>query len=1315
MPSRPESSAASVVHPRVSRFTRIAGFTVVTAIALFCAMLLAVRFVLYPQIESHRADIAAMLSRELGLPVEIDTIRTGWDGWNPALVVQGLRVRDPSGAHRQPLIELPEVTGVVSWTSLLTADLRLNELTIDRPRLALRRDAAGRLHVGGLEIAPTKTGAGSRFSAWLLSQRLIVVRDALLTWNDEVRNAPQLVLDGVQFRLESRFGSHRFGLRGTPPPGIAAPIDVRGDLSAASFSDWQSAAGRIYLRLDYADIAAWSGWIPLPMHVRSGEGAMRVWFEFAQGVARDVVADLELADVRTQLAADLPPLNFARLSGRVAWKQDGTHRALTTRDLEFVERDGVAIAPTSLDLRYEVGPDGGATSGRIASSRLDLGPLSGLAAQLPFPAQVRDVLARHAPQGTLSDAEYAWEGPVGSPSTFRFRGAFAELGTKASESVPGFSGGSGRFDATHTGGTLQLASRNAVLTMPKVFAEPLALDSASGQVKWERRADDLIVRMDEVQYANAHLAGTAQGSWKSTSKGPGEIDLTARISRADAKQVHRYLPNIVGGDTRIWLRDSLLNGSVDDARLTLKGDLARFPFADGKAGVFLLTVNTLDATLDYATGWPPLLGVDAEVRLEGHRLGITASRGRVIGATLARTTASIADLSQEHPVLAIEGEASGPTNEFLEFIRSSPVSAWIGHSTEGASATGNGKLALKLDLALGKPDSTPKVAGEYQFADNQLRLPGVPPLGSVNGRLAFTERELTGRELALEALGGPARVSIASRDGQTRVNASGNATLAAVHREFGTPLAERFTGATDWQLVFDGRKEFATWTLESSLRGVTVDLPRPLGKTASETVPVKVERRALGKDVTRDAVAVDYGSAGRVVVHRKLDASGATVDRALVLLGKASQTSAAPERAGVAIRGNVDVANVDEWLDFANAAAPGSKKQGGGALELESVDLEAGELVALGRSYDAMKLSARRTAQQWRLRFNSRQVDGSAEWEPAGSVLANGRLSAQLARLDFNAMRETPTNELPRPATARREGSANPWPELDIRAERFIARAGNLGRMELAARPEGTDWRVSRFSLINDSGRIDAEGTWRLIGRQQQTQFDVTVDASNTSAFLTQFGLPGDVKGAPAKLTGQLAWPGSPTDFDYEKLSGSFRVEVGAGQFTKMDPGVGKLLGVLSLQALPRRISLDFRDVFSEGFAFDTMAGNVRIANGVMHTDDLLVSGPAAKVVLAGDVDLSKETQVLNVRVQPSLSSMVSTAALVLLAANPLVGAAVGAGTLLAQKIMQDPIEQMFSYEYAVRGSWSDPLVERVASRPLPRFGEAPKGAVVEK
>jgi len=55
----------------------------------------------------------------------------------------------------------------------------------------------------------------------------------------------------------------------------------------------------------------------------------------------------------------------------------------------------------------------------------------------------------------------------------------------------------------------------------------------------------------------------------------------------------------------------------------------------------------------------------------------------------------------------------------------------------------------------------------------------------------------------------------------------------------------------------------------------------------------------------------------------------------------------------------------------------------------------------------------------------------------------------------------------------------------------------------------------------------------------------------------------------------------------------------------------------------------------------------------------------------------------------------VSGAAAALFIANPLIGAAVGAGTLLAQKMLNNPFDQLFSYEYAVTGSWDDPVVVR--------------------
>jgi len=291
-----------------------------------------------------------------------------------------------------------------------------------------------------------------------------------------------------------------------------------------------------------------------------------------------------------------------------------------------------------------------------------------------------------------------------------------------------------------------------------------------------------------------------------------------------------------------------------------------------------------------------------------------------------------------------------------------------------------------------------------------------------------------------------------------------------------------------------------------------------------------------------------------------------------------------------------------------------------------------------------------------------------------------------------------PVRSEPEPTTS----AANPWPELDIVSDTFISKGHDLGKLELVAKPVGSDWRIERLALVNDDGRIDADGWWRVRGERQQTRFDVTIDVADAGGYLARFGTAGAIRNAPTKVSGQLQWTGAPNDFDYPTLSGKFNLKSGAGQFLKIDPGIGKLLGVLSLQALPRRITLDFRDVFSEGFAFDDINGDFVIDNGQMHTENLKLAGPAAGVAIKGDIDLARETQTLAVRVQPALSSSVSAGAAVLFIANPLVGAAVGAGALLAQKFLNNPIDQMFSYDYRVTGSWVDPVVERVGG-----FGKA--------
>jgi len=248
----------------------------------------------------------------------------------------------------------------------------------------------------------------------------------------------------------------------------------------------------------------------------------------------------------------------------------------------------------------------------------------------------------------------------------------------------------------------------------------------------------------------------------------------------------------------------------------------------------------------------------------------------------------------------------------------------------------------------------------------------------------------------------------------------------------------------------------------------------------------------------------------------------------------------------------------------------------------------------------------------------------------------------------------------------------------------------------LNAVQQDRDWRIEHLKLTNPDSTIAADGLWQGWQTQPRTRMNVRMDMTDIGKTLARWGYPPGVRRGSGKIEGQLSWAGSPADFDVPSLGGQLVVDAAAGQFVKLEPGLAKLLGILSLQALPRRISLDFRDVFSQGFAFDNIIGALKIERGVASTDSFRMQGPSARVVMTGEVDLARETQKLKVRVAPHLSESVAIA-------GALIGGPVaGVAAFVAQKLLKDPLEQLVAFEYNVTGSWADPRVAKVDRGPMP-------------
>jgi len=282
------------------------------------------------------------------------------------------------------------------------------------------------------------------------------------------------------------------------------------------------------------------------------------------------------------------------------------------------------------------------------------------------------------------------------------------------------------------------------------------------------------------------------------------------------------------------------------------------------------------------------------------------------------------------------------------------------------------------------------------------------------------------------------------------------------------------------------------------------------------------------------------------------------------------------------------------------------------------------------------------------------------------------------------------------PGAAPREAIApKDLPSVDLTAERFEYHGRPFGRVELAAQRSGGDWRIEKLTMANPDASFKASGLWRS-GTPSLSALEFDLQAGDAGGLLNRLGYRDLVKGGSAKLQGSLSWIGTPTAIDYPSLAGQVKLEAHNGRFLEIEPGIGKLIALMSLQSLPRRIAFDFRDVFSKGFEFEHISSSGQIAGGVMAVEDFRMSGSSADVSMKGKVDLARETQDLNVRVIPSLGG--SAATVIALAVNPLL--AIPAA--IAQKILKDPLGQIFAFNYSVTGGWAEPQVERLAVQAQP-------------
>ena len=1055
----------------------------------------------FPQVEAYRADIARWLATRLGQPVEIDAHRHRLGRLESEAV-------DPRLSRPRP--RRPD-RSAAARAAARRPDRRVDVAAAARPAaegaprsngrgLSIRRDRRGGLHVAGIEIDPDAGGRRPPLADWLLRQREIVVRDALITWDDELRNAPQLVLDrvAVPARAALRPSSLRPDRRRRPPE-LAAPLDVRGDVDRR-IADGLAASckGSFYVRLDYADVAAWREWLPLPLPVESGKGALRVWFDFADGAAaRRRRRPRARRRRRATLGDGLPPLDLAHLGGR---DRAGSATDAQTRvashaaDVRAAGRHDARRRPTSrwrcatraaTCRRRQLAFD----AARTRAAGRDRAAPAAARARAPRPRALR--AARHAAQRRVVrvDGRRRRACPAYAAKA-EFRGSASRRRTRC----PARATSRGSFDATERGGRAEARQpRRRSFALPRVFAEPLAFDtltrrrragSATAAAIARRSSSDRRVRERAMRRA------PRRARWRSRAGGPGDVDLKAQLSRADRRAArHRYLPLGAGrAASRDWLRRALVKGTSSDARSTLAGDLAQFPFADGEGRPVRGRRRRRRARRSTTpTRWPAIAEIDARRALRRHaavdrRVARRASSARSIGRDArrdrrsARRAARAADRRRSRAVRRASSWRSSRR-------RRSPA----GPATSPTDATGDRRRPARAQVrpAAARPPTASRSAASTGSSTNAVRLPAAcPPLRAAERHARVHRATMRAHRRHRRALGGPVKLQVVER-GRTRardrararpisqrVRANTDAAAARArerHRPTGTLAARRATGR--------GRRG----SLESSLEGRG---DRPAGAARQDrratTVALRVERREPTRRAD-DRIVVDYGRAGADAACTGSSRRSATRrSRAACCSARRPTKPPMPSSRGCGCAAICRRSTSTTGSRSTRACRRRRVRQRAPARRAgvrTASTSTAATLEALGRSFTRSATSSRGAAAT----TGGLTLDG-----------ARGRRHGRLARRDADAAershRRAPgapgdaAGERRAPGNRRRRATAdvrrarNPWPEIDIAADALSIEGPRPRQARVPRAADGHRLADREAGARNDAGRIDAEG-----------------------------------------------------------------------------------------------------------------------------------------------------------------------------------------------------------------------------------------------
>lgn len=1020
---------------------------------------------------------------------------------------------------------------------------------------------------------------------------------------------------------------------------------------------------------------------------QSGVGDLELALSLAGGRVSSATAELDFTGIA--LAND----DIFDIGGRVEvdvsdndWLVAADDLVISLQDHEWPE--------TALRIEASVDKDGRIAMLDARASYLNLDDSKVL---LPWLSEEQQVtLGGFEPSGVIRNLVTTVSELDSEAPRFNVSAELDRVGIAATPRLPGVRGFSGLLRANRSGGRLEISSTDLEVYVPEYLPEVIDVDQADGTVIWRSSSNRTTILSDSITIGSEvfHSQSNVQLVLNKDGSSP-EIDLASTWSIADLARAKRFIPQ-KGLKPQLydWFQMALVSGAITQGTTTLNGPLDKFPF-DGGEGRLLIEASVRNMNFKYHKEWPATEQSDMEVILDNARLYTTQNHSVSAGIPVIDADIDIPDLRD--PVLSIESFSASSLEAIREFSIQSPIAKVFGGQLDRVAVSGDASFTLSLIVPL-KRDRVQEFEFVARVRSNNgtLAIDGFnPPITDLIGEVTIGRERIESEGLGARFLGKEVSISLArSDDPQFEVIASvlGTVTAEGIVNELGAPLEGLLSGATPYQarILFPSGKLEAksplTIEIDSDLVGLGFELPEPAGKPADVALPMSGDIRFMpGGDVIESAGIAENRVAWQLAFNRAEESWD--FDRGVVALG--GETMELADTRGLHIRGTADTVRLQDWLSLSR----GGEKKIGAAERIRSIDLAVDDLYLIGQHLKGHHVRVDRSALDWLV-----QLDGE---DVVGSVFVPYDFGGDRAMvLEMEKLR-LPGDE----SDTESETDLDPrkLPPIQVTAAEFAFGDRHLGAVQ--AKIEKTANGLEAVSITSKDETFEIAGTGRWLADDEdplgsRTSITATLTSTGVEQTMVRLNYQPGIVSKNMSMLFDLDWSGSPRAEFFDVLDGEVQVRLGEGQLQEVDPGAGRVFGLMSIVELPRRLSLDFRDVFSKGFGFNKIAATFRIDDGRTYTCDLSLEGPAADIGIVGEADLARrtynQTAVVSVNVGNTL---------------PIVGAVVAgpqiaAALLIFSQIFKKPLQEVGQVYYAINGSWDEPSIESTNSAAFVASGE---------